>query len=80
MGTIHFKSIRQVIARCLLCLTALSIALPSSIAETLMLPDFLTTVGSEAFAGASADTLVIPERVMRLDSRAFADCPNLKEV
>ena len=81
MRLMQFSHTYRQLARLLLCLVALSIAvMPTALSETLMLPDFLTTVSEEAFSGANADTLVIPEHVSQLEPRAFADCPNLKEV
>ena len=51
---------------------------PPQIVTTLVLPNMLTTIESEAFSGIGAQMIVIPASVDEIESRAFADCPNLE--
>ena len=48
--------------------------------DALVLPDSLTEIQSEAFAGISAQVVVLPETCTFIGSRAFASCPNLEYV
>ena len=56
------------------------IILPDDDPDTLVLPEMLTSIGEEAFAGIKAECVVIPENVASIGPRAFADSPNLKKV
>lgn len=47
---------------------------------TLTLPNMLTTIESEAFAGTAAQKIVVPDSVDYIRSRAFADSMSLQEL
>ena len=44
------------------------------------LPQMLTAIGEEAFAGIAAETVEVSENVVSIGPRAFADCKNLREI
>lgn len=44
----------------------------------LILPDAVTAIGEESFAGGAFRFPKLPEKEVFIGSRAFADCPNLK--
>ena len=44
----------------------------------LTLPNMLSVIESEAFAGVNAQTIIIPASVDEIGSKAFANCPNLE--
>ncbi len=49
--------------------------------ETIIIPDGVTTIGTEAFRGKNTiKSVVIPFSVTRIDSYAFMDCENLEKV
>ena len=48
--------------------------------RVLYLPDGLTEIDDEAFAGVNAQMIVLPDGVTHIGSRAFADCENLVAV
>ena len=45
-----------------------------------VLPQSLTIIGEEAFAGIAAERVDVTENVVSIESRAFADCGNLREI
>ena len=47
---------------------------------TFTLPEDVTTIGEEAFAGIDAEAVFIHHGVTSIGKRAFADCPNLQSV
>jgi len=47
---------------------------------TIVLPESLTRIESEAFAGIKAQVVILPETCTFIASRAFADCPRLEYV
>ena len=44
------------------------------------LPQFLTIIEEEAFAGIAAEKVEVSENVVSIGVKAFADCPNLTEI
>ncbi len=46
-------------------------------ANTLKLPQGLTAIGEEAFAGATCDGIIVPRTCTSIGSKAFANCKNL---
>ena len=46
----------------------------------LLLPEQLTEIGEEAFAGILAEKVEVTAHVVAIGPRAFADCPNLREI
>ncbi len=48
--------------------------------SVLDLPDSLTEIGEEAFAGVDAALVIIPDTCTAIGSRAFAGCANLRYV
>ena len=46
--------------------------------DTLTLPQSITEVATESFAGIAAQVVVLPEECTAISPRAFADCPNLE--
>lgn len=46
----------------------------------LVLPENLTTIGSEAFVGGKFKTVRLSGNTVSIGSRAFADCPNLTKI
>lgn len=57
-----------------------SCAVTVHISSVLTLPDSLTVIEAEAFAGMSAEKVVLPAGVTGIGSRAFADCASLRTV
>ena len=49
-------------------------------AALLTLPDSLSEIQAEAFAGASAQVIVVPDSCSAIGSRAFANCVSLRYV
>ena len=54
--------------------------LPAAMAETLFLPEDLTSIGDQAFYGTSAETIVLPEGVTAIGDAAFGGSASLREV
>lgn len=52
----------------------------SADSSVLKLPDSLTVIKEEAFAGCGASTVIIPDSVTEIGAKAFACCPNLTDV
>ena len=48
--------------------------------KAVVLPPTVTTIGSEAFAGASISKIDFPEGLLRIGAQAFANCGALTEV
>ena len=48
--------------------------------EGLTLPEKLTIIGEEAFAGIAAKRVEVSENVVAIENRAFADCKDLREI
>ena len=46
----------------------------------LVLPNDLTTIEAEAFAGVGAKVIYLPDTVTKIGSKAFMNCPNLVEI
>ena len=46
----------------------------------LALPQSLTIIGEEAFAGIAAERVDVTENVVSIERRAFADCMGLREI
>lgn len=46
----------------------------------LALPECLTLIGEEAFAGVAAERVEVSENVAAIEARAFADCKSLREI
>ena len=55
-------------------------ALPTALADTLILPDDLTTIEAEAFYGTDADTIILPEGVTFIGDDAFGGSNTLRTV
>ena len=49
-------------------------------ANTLSIPNGVSAIEAEAFAGSGVQTVVIPSSVQSIGSRAFADCASLTDV
>ena len=58
----------------------LALALSAAAADTLILPDDLTTIGEDAFYGTDAVTIVLPEGVTAIGDRAFGGSASLRTV
>lgn len=61
----------------LVCMLALAVTCS---ADTLSIPDGVTAIEEEAFAGSGAQTVVIPSSVQTVGNRAFANCASLTDV
>lgn len=59
--------------------TETGIMLGSS-ADGFVLPESLTTIGEEAFAGIAAEKVEVSVNVTAIGARAFANCGNLREL
>lgn len=61
-------------------ITLLALTLSVAMADTLILPDDLTTIGTEAFYGTDADTIILPTGVTTIGDQAFGGSTSLRTV
>ena len=53
---------------------------PQSKDNGFTMPQYLTQIGKEAFAGIAAEKIEVSENVVTIGERAFADCNSLREI
>ena len=70
-----------------LCLAAALCCLVPCLADAfdkreaaLVLPEALTEIGEEAFAGSPAESVWLPDQVTQIGARAFAGCESLRAI
>ena len=61
-------------------ITLLALSLSVAVADTLILPDDLTTIGTEAFSGTNAETIILPPGATTIEDNAFDSCNSLQTV